>query len=297
MHNKLISVNITTYNRAHLLSRCLDSVISQTYPNVEIILVDDCSDDNTTEVVKEYQKDRNNIHYIKHNVNKGLAFARNTALKNSSGFYIAFMDDDDVWIDNHKLKKQVEIFKNSPDTNLAIVCSSVQLIDEKKNFRQKIIIRPENLCDQILKGNGIIYSPTVLTLRSIANKIGGFDTRIPRGIDSDFYRTCIVKYGFDVFFMKEITTAIHEYGDDRITPQDNLASIEKSISSIEIFFTKFNKYLSEKYDIKRIRYKQLFVLALKLFKKKYSFSNIRKSIKYGMFFIIYELRCKIKGCI
>ena len=93
--NKLVSVNITTFNRAHLLPRCLDSILTQSYKNLEIIIVDDCSTDYTEEVVKKYQAKDSRIKYFKHEKNMGNAHARNTALKNCSGFYVAFMDDDD----------------------------------------------------------------------------------------------------------------------------------------------------------------------------------------------------------
>src|SRR6056297_2055943 len=109
----LVSVNLTTYNRAHLLHRAIKSVLNQAYKNLEIIIVDDGSDDNTYEVLENLGKNDNRINYIKHAKNRGNAAARNTALKNSSGEYIAFMDDDDEWIDPHKIEKQISIFLNS----------------------------------------------------------------------------------------------------------------------------------------------------------------------------------------
>ena len=83
--DKLVSVNITTYNREKLLPRCLESVLSQSYEKIEIIIVDDCSSDNTSRVIEEYQKKDCRIKYIRHETNKKLATARNTAWQNSKG--------------------------------------------------------------------------------------------------------------------------------------------------------------------------------------------------------------------
>lgn len=94
----LISVNITTYNRAKQLVRYVEAVKKQSYPNMEIIIVDDNSTDNTQTVIDPYLQDPRFL-YIKHKINKGNAAARNTAWRNSKGEYIAFMDDDDIWID------------------------------------------------------------------------------------------------------------------------------------------------------------------------------------------------------
>ena len=80
----------------------------------------------------------------------------------------------------------------------------------------------------MLCGNGVIYSPSVMTKREIMLKTGGFDTNLQRGVDSDFYRQVIVKYGYNVYFMNDITAGIHEYGMDRMTPTNNKYSLVKA---------------------------------------------------------------------
>lgn len=237
-----VSVNITTYNRAHLLERCIGSVLKQTYQNLEIVIVDDCSVDNTSEVVHKYQKTDNRIKYIRHEYNKKLPSARNTAWKNSSGEYIAFMDDDDEWIDKDKIRKQVDIFENACDDKLAIVCTSVRLYSDRETFVDKIILKPKKLKNIILSRNGIIYTPTVMTKKIIIEKVGGFDVNLSRGVDSDFYRMCIVRFGYDVYFMIDVTTGVHEYGDDRITPQKSKASLIKTRDANAYLVKKYLKY-------------------------------------------------------
>ncbi|MGM0519940.1 MAG: glycosyltransferase family 2 protein [Campylobacterota bacterium] len=269
MNNKLVSVNITTYNRAHLLPRCLDSVLSQSYDNMEVIIVDDCSSDNTTEVVKEYQQKDSRIKYIKHETNQKLPTARNTAWKNSLGEYIAFMDDDDEWMDKDKIKKQVKIFENSDDEKLALISTSVRLYSDENSFEDKIIQKPKNLKSHILSRNGIMYTPTVMTKRSVIEKVGGFDTNLPRGIDSDFYRMCIVKYGYDVCFMEDVTTGIHEYGGDRMTFQITEKSLKISMKSHCINLKKYFKYYLLYPEALFFRLKSLVMVVYKYIKGKF----------------------------
>lgn len=237
----LVSVNITTYNRAHLLQRCLNSVFKQTYSNIEVIIVDDHSNDNTEQVIADYKEIHSRIRYFCHKKNFGLSFSRNTGVKASIGKYIAFMDDDDEWIDRNKLQKQVALFENPAHVNLGIVCSSVNLIRSDKMI-PNIITRPAHLKRMILKGNGYIYSPTVMTKRAIILAADGFDTNLQRGIDSDFYRKCILQYNYRVHFMPEITTNIYETGSDRITGLTSKQALIKHIYANRYCVKKYIKY-------------------------------------------------------
>lgn len=106
-HTPIVSVIITTYNRADLLKETIDSIIGQTYQNIELIIVSDASIDHTDDVVSTYQDAR--IKYIKLEKNTGLpAKTRNKGLTQAKGDYIAFCDDDDLWIPE-KLEKQLNI--------------------------------------------------------------------------------------------------------------------------------------------------------------------------------------------
>ena len=131
------------------------------------------------------------------------------------------MDDDDEWIDENKIEKQINIFENSNDDKLGIVCSSVRIYSSKSAYEEKIIQKPINLITTILKGNSYIYNSTVITKRDIMICVGGFDVNLPRGVDSDFYRRCIINLGCSAHFMQEVTTGVHEYGEDRMTPTDS----------------------------------------------------------------------------
>ena len=100
-----VSVIIPTYNRAESLKRAIDSVLNQTYKNVEIIVVDD-NNPNTTyreeneKSIKKYYGENEKVKYIKHPENKNGAAARNTGIRNATGKYITFLDDDDYFMNN-----------------------------------------------------------------------------------------------------------------------------------------------------------------------------------------------------
>lgn len=242
--DKLVSVNITTYNRAHLIERCLNSVVRQSYSKMEIIVVDDCSTDNTFEIVDKYMQKDNRVKYFRHDINEGNARARNTALKMCCGYYVAFMDDDDEWIDHHKIEKQIRAFENQKNANVGIICTNVRLYSDANTFKDKIIERPRNLMKAILKGNSIIYNSTVMTKRSIMMEVDGFDEKLKRGIDSDFYRNIIVSFNYNVIINPDITTAVYEYGDNRITSNKN------NISTYEFIYKEF--YMIKKYYLSYI---------------------------------------------
>jgi glycosyltransferase involved in cell wall biosynthesis len=112
----LVSVILPTFQRAHLVSESIESVLSQTYPNWELIVIDDGSTDNSFEIIKSYIKKDKRIKYLKQQ-NKGVAAARNAGLKKTTGGYIAFIDSDDVWL-NNKLEKQVTLMEKKLDCML-----------------------------------------------------------------------------------------------------------------------------------------------------------------------------------
>src|SRR5215471_7855638 len=105
-----VSVIIPTHNRAEFLRSAITSVLNQTYQDFEIIVVDDASTDKTPEVVASFHDGK--IKYIRHDANKGDAGSRNTGIRNSSGDFLAFLDDDDEWLPE-KLQMQVGLLRNS----------------------------------------------------------------------------------------------------------------------------------------------------------------------------------------
>lgn len=133
MKNELVSIIMPTYNCAKFIKETIESVINQTYESWELVIVDDCSNDNTEEVVASFNDKR--IKYHRLEKNSGAAVARTTAMKMATGNYMAFLDSDDLW-KKEKLEKQLEFMKKN---NYNFTCTAYEQIDEKGNKLNKII--------------------------------------------------------------------------------------------------------------------------------------------------------------
>lgn len=107
----IVSVIMPSYNTAPYIAESIQSVLNQSYTNWELIIVDDCSSDNTDDVVKPYLAD-GRIKYLKNEKNSGAAVSRNRALCEASGRWIAFLDSDDLWMPE-KLAQQIGFMKNN----------------------------------------------------------------------------------------------------------------------------------------------------------------------------------------
>ena len=125
----LVSIITPIYNTEKYLSKCLNSIISQTYKNWEVILVNDGSTDNTYELCKKYLSLDNRI-YIINKENTGVSDSRNKALDIAKGKYVIFLDSDDYWCDDSILEKMVGLAEKY---NLDIVRSGYKEVDELNN--------------------------------------------------------------------------------------------------------------------------------------------------------------------
>lgn len=115
MSEPIITIIVPIYNMEDYLKKCLESLIIQTYANIEILCIDDCSTDKSVQIVEKFvQKDRR-IKLIKHNINKGLGGARNTGLANTQGEYILFVDSDDFIHPTMVEKLYLDLIKNEAD--------------------------------------------------------------------------------------------------------------------------------------------------------------------------------------
>ncbi len=110
-NNDLVSIVMPSYNTARYIEETIKSVLGQTYPFWELIIVDDCSTDSTDEVVKQFLSDER-IKYLKNEKNSGAAVSRNYALRMAKGKWIAFLDSDDLW-EPQKLETQIEFMKKN----------------------------------------------------------------------------------------------------------------------------------------------------------------------------------------
>ena len=163
MEEELVSIIMPSYNTGKFIKETINSVIAQTYSNWELIIVDDCSTDNTDEIVKSINDNR--IIYLKNETNSGAAISRNKALREAKGRWIAFLDSDDLW-KNDKLEKQIKFMK---ENNCYFSYTNYIEIDENDNTNGKRITGPK----KITKTGMFNYCwPGCLTVMYYANKIG-----------------------------------------------------------------------------------------------------------------------------
>ncbi len=173
-----VSVVIPTYNRAHMLSKSLNSVLNQTYQNFEVIIVDDGSSDNTEEVIRSFQKVDKRIVYIKHEKNKGQSAAENSGIKLAEGEYIAFQDSDDEWLPE-KLEKQIRLIEKS-DSDLGVVYTGfLRIMGNKKVYVPGPWVKQKDgyIYNELLKGN-FVGTPTILARKECFQRLGLFDERL-----------------------------------------------------------------------------------------------------------------------
>lgn len=228
-----VSVVITTYNRCELVGDAIESVLAQTYSDFELFVVDDASTDDTQAVVESYDDDR--LTYVRHETNRHLSAARNTGIERANGEYVAFLDDDDEWVET-KLERQVERFEKASERVGLVYCwmdyseGDDVIAEYHPTFRGDIY--PRTLGRQPL-GNG----STWLVREEVFDAVGGFDEHIRRGVDGDFVRRACKEYHVDV--VREVLTVYNVgHGSRRITGEDD----DSIRAAIEGQRTKFRKY-------------------------------------------------------
>jgi glycosyltransferase involved in cell wall biosynthesis len=196
-----VSVITPTYNRARFLPAAVASVLSQTFGDFELIIVDDGSEDNTPDVLKPFLADRR-VRYV-YQENKGQSHARNLALKQATGDFIAFLDSDDVWA-RDKLEKQLAVFRANSEVD--IVHGDEATINEQgsvvslQNMR-----RYSGRITRYLLADNSVSITTALVRRRCFDEMGGFDTSVGVADDYELWLRFSAKYRFQ--YIPEIVAA------------------------------------------------------------------------------------------
>ena len=166
MH-KTVSVIIPFYNSENYLEECINSVLNQTYKNFELILINDCSIDNSEKIVKSYIEKGHNIIYKKLSINSGQGICRNLGIKLANGDYITFLDSDDFW-SSDKIEKHLKFHEKK---ELKFSFTNIKIINEKGCIilkRQTIIKSKVNY--KSLLTNNYIPTSTVLINKALVSK-------------------------------------------------------------------------------------------------------------------------------
>lgn len=226
--SKSVSVIIPTYNYGRFIEDALRSVLDQSLPPAEIIVVDDGSTDDTSEVVRQFGE---KIQYVRQE-NAGVCAARNRGVAESSGELIAFLDADDIW-EPTKLEKQAAKFCDDPV--IGLVHCGMRVFDGATGETLHLLLEggEDGVAENLLlwEGSSVNVSGSVIMVnRTAFEEIGGFDTRIKCGEDWDFcYRSA---RKFKVGFVAE--PLVH-YRSHNAAAHRNVGEMERGMS---LFYEK-----------------------------------------------------------
>lgn len=269
MCNYKVSVYIPTHNRQKLLKRAVESVLSQTYQNIEIIICDDGSSDNTYEYMKLIQNQKNNIVILKNEFPKGAPFSRNRCIEAATGQYITGLDDDDFF-DAHRIEKLLNFaieLENSREKH-SFIFGDINKITKNGNVQQKAqkSVNLRSILTQNVVGNQILVKKSKLTT------IGMFDECLPAWQDYDLWIRLIDKFG------KGVGINGSGYNLDQCHPHERISSTNKKVVTAYEMLAK--KHKTKKFFVQN-RFK------LNLF--DYGFSDQQISF-------LFCLKCFFSGC-
>lgn len=292
----LVSVVIPTYSRPVFLPRCIDSVLGQTYPNIELIVVDDNNPETDarreTEKAMARYKDDQKITYLQHEKNRNGSAARNTGWRASKGKYITFLDDDDE-IAKDKIEKQVACLE-SLDDSWGMCYTGYQLIKEHGDYQ----ISSEKRCgdcyiDALMRTMFMGSGSNLLLRKSVVDEICGYDETFQRNQDIEFLTRACEHY--KLAYVDEVLLTIYQEGNRAVRSFEQLDGYTRHY--LEKFESRINSL--EPRDRERV----LAVISLDRFRvsllKKKLISGIKilreNHVKHKYFnrYIRYLLRRKI----
>lgn len=237
-NSSLISVVIPTYKRSEFLQRAINSVLSQSHQNIELIIIDDnppgSNDRIATETFMQRYAQEPRVRYLQHEQNQGGAAARNTGIRAATGDYVAFLDDDDTW-DPQKLELQLACFANA-DEHVAMVYTWFRVVDETTTlFVRKPSVKGK-LYPRLIAENMIGTTSTVMCKREALLEVGLFDPRLPSSQDRDLYIRIAEKY--DIDYVPEALVSFLRHDQERITK-----NTQKRIEALEYLARKYQRPL------------------------------------------------------
>lgn len=264
-----VSVIIPTYNREKIISDSISSVLNQTYKNFELIIVDDCSTDNTVDVVKKINDPR--IVILRQPKNMGACAARNRGIDESRGSIIAFQDSDDLW-NERKLERQIsELYKNRADITF---CAAQRTMNGVTEFLPEV--RGSGFIDKRKLQTKSIVSTQMLVGFSECFKTEKFDVRFPRYQDYDLVIRLAEKYKF--YYVDEPLVSILVQSDSITNDSKKLVTARK------LLIEKYADLMDDNKEMKCDMFKSLLhneakngisdpSAAIKLFSTQKTFKN------------------------
>jgi glycosyltransferase involved in cell wall biosynthesis len=221
-----VSVVVPTYNSAHYVTQAVDSVLAQRRDDVEVLVIDDGSTDDTADVMARYGAA---VRYIRQE-NAGVAAARNHGIAESRGRYVAFLDADDTWLPR-KLDLQLDVMRGRPGTSACF--SAFTVVDSNLTPIRISRSATSTLEDLLLRGNVVGSICTVICDRSLLELTGGFDLALSQCADWDMWVRLATKTDFLYVDEPLVTYRQHDSNMSRNAPlleRDSLSVLEKGFA-------------------------------------------------------------------
>jgi len=210
MNSPLVSIIMPAYNVEKYIDDSISSVVNQEYKNWELLIVDDCSTDTTSEIIDKFVKIDSRIVLLSNKINTGTpAKAKNKAIPFVRGKYIAFLDSDDIWFAD-KLIKQIKLMEDN--FNYALTYTGGYWIDENNNEIKRFLPKYKcgNILSCMLKRYEINNQSVVIRKEVLSDTIGLFNETIVIGEDYNLFMNIVAKY--EVCNIKEhlVKYRVHE---------------------------------------------------------------------------------------
>jgi len=235
--NETVSVIIPVYNAEKYIGSTIESALNQTYKKLTLVIVDDCSTDNSKNIIDEYIKHTNNIVYHLNSNNTGAAVARNKALEIAEGRYVAFLDSDDLWLPE-KIQRQLVLMSNN---NVGFCYTAYEMIDDEgRLMKEKIKILEKTEYKHLLKRT-MISTPTVLLDRQL---IGNVEMPLRRtGQDYAYWLLLLrkngVAYGIDEALV-QVRRRNNSLSKNKIQNVRDVWSIQTKFENIPLLKATYN---------------------------------------------------------
>ncbi len=230
-----VSVIMLTYNRAPLILESVKSVLEQCFEDLELVIIDDGSTDNTKDVIKDIKDPRVSYYNFEHTGK--ISYLRNLGIAHAKGEYIAYIDSDDLW-QKDKLKNQVLILNDNQDIGMTF--SDVEFFNENGIFRKwlynslskKYSFYKGSIFQFLISNQMAIYASSVMFRRNCIEKVGLLDERLNPG-DSNFFIR--LSYLFDVYIVFDYWTKIRKH-DGNMSPHIHEISFHEMTQTIISFY-------------------------------------------------------------
>lgn len=178
----LVSVICISYNHQDYVVEALNSVVNQSYPNIELIITDDCSSDKSQQIIKNWLNDYPNVLFIPNKVNLGNTKTFNNAAKKATGDYFVDLAADDILLENC-IQRQIETFINSKFENTGLVYANIELFDENNNFISIYYDETENpqsgdVYEMVISRSTKICSVASMIKKEVFETVGYYDENL-----------------------------------------------------------------------------------------------------------------------